>query len=311
MNHPPTADGKTVSTDQDTPVAVTLTGSDTDGDTLTYAITGNPTHGTLTGTGANRTYTPTAGYSGGDSFTYKTNDGQADSANATVSITVKAKPTGCPTAPLADTTVTANIKSPSATFTAPAVTTSGDKRLILAYIAADGPAAPTQKVLSVSGGGLTWSLAARSNATWGTTEVWQAYAPTKVSGLVVKAKLAYSFDGSITVAAYSGAGSKAGQVATAARIDKLPSAKVKNVACGSLVVAVGHDWTNSNLVTPTSGQSLISSFVDKRVHDAFWVQKVNAPTAVGGSAVTVSGSLPKSDRWTLAAIEIPAAPPAG
>jgi hypothetical protein len=38
--------------------------------------------------GANRSYTPAANYNGLDSFTFKVNDGQADSALATVSITV-------------------------------------------------------------------------------------------------------------------------------------------------------------------------------------------------------------------------------
>src|SRR6185295_1631280 len=49
-----------------------------------------PTHGTITGgTGAVRTYTPTTGYVGPDSFTFKANDGTADSNIATVSITVQ------------------------------------------------------------------------------------------------------------------------------------------------------------------------------------------------------------------------------
>src|SRR5207237_10369568 len=57
-------------------------------DSLTYGIVSGPAHGTLTGAGANRTYTPAAGYSGPDSFTFKANDGSLDSNSATVSITV-------------------------------------------------------------------------------------------------------------------------------------------------------------------------------------------------------------------------------
>ena len=48
----------------------------------------NPTHGTRSGRGANRTYTPTASYVGSDSFTFTVNDGAASSSAATVSITV-------------------------------------------------------------------------------------------------------------------------------------------------------------------------------------------------------------------------------
>ena len=88
LNHPPVANAQAVSTPQNTAVAITLTASDADGDTLSYAIVTQPAHGTLTGTGANITYTPTSGYSGADSFTFKANDGIADSAAATVSLTV-------------------------------------------------------------------------------------------------------------------------------------------------------------------------------------------------------------------------------
>jgi hypothetical protein len=49
-----------------------------------------PQHGALSGGGADLTYTPEAGYSGADSFTFKANDGWVDSNVATVSITVSA-----------------------------------------------------------------------------------------------------------------------------------------------------------------------------------------------------------------------------
>jgi large repetitive protein len=49
-----------------------------------------PQHGTLSGSGATRTYTPDPDYFGDDSFTYKANDGSLDSNEATVNITVNA-----------------------------------------------------------------------------------------------------------------------------------------------------------------------------------------------------------------------------
>jgi hypothetical protein len=58
-----------------------------DGDTLTYSYT-QPAHGTVSGTGANVTYTPAQDYNGSDSFTFKVNDGTVDSNFAPVSITV-------------------------------------------------------------------------------------------------------------------------------------------------------------------------------------------------------------------------------
>ena len=62
--------------------------TDVDGDPLTYSIVSPPNHGALSGSGASRTYTPDANYNGADSFTFKANDGTADSNTATVSLVV-------------------------------------------------------------------------------------------------------------------------------------------------------------------------------------------------------------------------------
>ena len=91
VNDKPTADDQSVTTDEDVDKTITLTGSDIDeGDNLTYDVVDSPQHGTLSGTGAPRTYTPNADYNGPDSFTYKVNDGTVDSDTATVNIDVKA-----------------------------------------------------------------------------------------------------------------------------------------------------------------------------------------------------------------------------
>lgn len=89
-NNPPVANNQSVTTDEDTPAAVTLTGTDADGDPLTYAVLSPPTRGTLSGTAPNLTYTPNPNYNGANSFTFKVNDGIADSSPATVSITITA-----------------------------------------------------------------------------------------------------------------------------------------------------------------------------------------------------------------------------
>ena len=89
-NNPPVAYDQAVSTVEDVPVAITLSASDADGDALSYHIVTPPSHGSLSGTGSYLTYTPNLDYSGLDSFTFKANDGVADSNIATVSITVTA-----------------------------------------------------------------------------------------------------------------------------------------------------------------------------------------------------------------------------
>ena len=92
VNTPPLAKAQTLWTNKGVAKAITLTGSDADGDKLTYAVGINPTHGLLTGTIPNLTYTPTAGYAGPDSFTFTVNDGKTDSAPATISLTVNTPP---------------------------------------------------------------------------------------------------------------------------------------------------------------------------------------------------------------------------
>ena len=96
-NSAPVATPQSVTVSFNTAKAVTLAATDADNDPLTYAVVTSPTHGTLSGTAPNLTYTPTAGYNGADSFTFKANDGKLDSNIATVSITVNpAAPTPTP-----------------------------------------------------------------------------------------------------------------------------------------------------------------------------------------------------------------------
>ena len=68
--------------------AIALTGTDADGDALTFTVVAQPAHGALTRHGPQLTYTPAANYNGPDSFTFVANDGTADSNIATVSLTV-------------------------------------------------------------------------------------------------------------------------------------------------------------------------------------------------------------------------------
>jgi CSLREA domain-containing protein len=89
-NRAPIANNQSVSTNEDTPLSGAVTASDADNDPLKYAVVTGPAHGTVqltTATGA-YTYTPADNYNGPDSFTFKANDGIADSNVATVSIAV-------------------------------------------------------------------------------------------------------------------------------------------------------------------------------------------------------------------------------
>jgi len=98
-NSPPVANNATITVAHDTSYNGTLSATDADSDPLTYSIVGNGAKGavviTNSATGA-FTYTPDTGQSGGDSFTFKTNDGTDDSNIATVSVTIQAGDTTPP-----------------------------------------------------------------------------------------------------------------------------------------------------------------------------------------------------------------------
>ena len=94
----------------------------------------------------------------------------------------------------------------SSSISSPSMTTSQAGELILAFIMSDGSATTKQSFSSVTGGGLSWRLRQRSNARRGTSEIWQAVAPTAVSNMVVTAnRSSGSYVGSMVVTAFIGA----------------------------------------------------------------------------------------------------------
>src|SRR5439155_109352 len=95
VNDAPVAVNDSYTTAEDTTLNVAAPGvlindSDVDGDTLDAVLVTQPTHGSLTlNSNGSFSYSPAANYNGTDNFTYKANDGQADSGIATVSITIR------------------------------------------------------------------------------------------------------------------------------------------------------------------------------------------------------------------------------
>ena len=95
-NKPPVADDQNTSTNEDAALTIVLTGSDTDGDSLTFAIDSGPLNGSLgtitpiNDTSAEVIYTPDPDFNGLDSFTFSVNDGIAYSTPANVDVLVAA-----------------------------------------------------------------------------------------------------------------------------------------------------------------------------------------------------------------------------
>ncbi len=96
VNDQPMAVDNNYTTPQDTMLTLAAPGvlgndSDPEGDPLTANQSNNVANGTLSlNTDGSFTYTPNAGFSGSDNFTYVANDGALDSNEATVTITVQA-----------------------------------------------------------------------------------------------------------------------------------------------------------------------------------------------------------------------------
>jgi Big-like domain-containing protein/cadherin domain-containing protein/hemolysin type calcium-binding protein len=97
---PPVADAKSETTPEDTPVTITLSAADPDGDDVTQFVTSAASHGTPGAVGAiacsgtpkvctaDVSFTPDLNYNGPAGFSYTASDGTHVSAPATVSITV-------------------------------------------------------------------------------------------------------------------------------------------------------------------------------------------------------------------------------
>ncbi len=86
VNDAPTADKLFIAASPDTPRSITLSGTDPDGDRLTYRVVTEPTNGVLSGTAPDLVYTP--GGLGMDGFTFEVSDGSRTSRTAAVSIEV-------------------------------------------------------------------------------------------------------------------------------------------------------------------------------------------------------------------------------
>jgi len=145
-NYPaPVAASQSVSVSFNTATPITLgaTGSGT----LTYTVVASPTHGALTGTAPALTYTPTTGYTGADTFTFKANNG-TDSNVATISITVLSS--GSSTAQ----SITFAAPSSPVTYGASSITlgATASSGLAVSYIVS-GPASLVGNALSFTGVG--------------------------------------------------------------------------------------------------------------------------------------------------------------
>jgi hypothetical protein len=191
----------------------------------------------------------------------------------------------------------------SGTMTSPSLTTSAPNELLVAFVAADGPAGAGRQTFAVAGAGLTWTLAKRSNGQFGDAEIWWARASgTLTSQTVTATPSAGGFHGSLTVVAFERAAA-IGVSAASSAASGAPDLSLANTGAGSWVYAVGNDWDNAIARTPVSGQVVVHQRVDASSGDTFWVQSTTAANASAGT-VDIHDSAPLIDQWNYAGVEI-------
>lgn len=195
-NATPTASGGSIATNEGQAVSGTLSAADTDGDSLTFAIVTNPSHGSVSVTNVSTgafNYTPASGYSGSDTFTFHATDSAGNASNtATESVTVSTPSASVPGAPVLNS-VTAGSGSVELTFAAPS---SDGGASITGYTATcsvfDSPATSTDVTASgtaspitVSGmsGGITraCTVAATNSAGTGAASNSMSATPTSLA----------------------------------------------------------------------------------------------------------------------------------
>ncbi|MFA5865958.1 MAG: Ig-like domain-containing protein [Phycisphaerae bacterium] len=129
----PVANSMSVSATSGQATSITLTGSDPNNHAITFRIVTTPTHGTVSGTAPNITYTSVDNFTGSDNFTFLVNNGTKDSVTATVTLAVSA----------ANTTPVANAQSITVASGLPAAITltgSDADNNTLTYSIATNPA---------------------------------------------------------------------------------------------------------------------------------------------------------------------------
>ena len=190
----------------------------------------------------------------------------------------------------------------SSTMQTPAFSTRTASDLLVAFVGYDGPTTAAQTA-TVSGAGLPWLLAKRSNTQHGTSEIWVAKATDYLSSVTVISQPGFAgYHGSLTVVAFTNAAG-AGTVGQASAPSGAPDIYLPGVFAGNWVFAVGNDWDNAIGRTPVSGQALIHQRVDTQTGDTYWVQAPTAPSTAD-ALVDIHDSAPTTDQWNYAAVEV-------
>jgi len=208
-----------------------------------------------------------------------------------------------PSAPTSGITVDKSLfRDGKGALTTPSFSTSSGAEILVAYVGYDGPSGGGKQTATVSGAGLTWTLAKRVNTQSGDAEIWWAKAAAALSGATVTATpKAGGYYGSLSLLTYQKA-TGIGSVAGAGAPSGAPGVTVTGVPAGGWVFAVGNDWDGATARGLPSGQSLVHQYLAP-AGDTIWVQSTST-SSPGGGTVDIDDTSPTSDQWNLAAVTV-------
>jgi len=193
-----------------------------------------------------------------------------------------------------------SVEGVEAVTTAPFNAAKND--LLVAFVASSGPGAAGQ-TMTVSGGGLAWTLVKRANSQFGVAEIWKATAAVDLTGITVTSTPTQSSPSqSLVVLNFAGTGGIGASAAASGAIGA-PSVSLTATKTGSFVYGVGNDWNGSVSRTVGTNQSIVHEYLGPN-GDTFWVQRLNGTVPLIGTLITLNDSAPTDHSWNFAAIEI-------
>ena len=204
-----------------------------------------------------------------------------------------------------DVNVSQDESASASSITSPSFSTVAGNELLLAMISSDA-LQPNMTVSSVTGAGLTWTLAVRTNAQGGTAEIWKAFAPGTLNNVSISATFSQSSPScSITILTFAGVDPTAavGATASGSSARGAPTASLTTTRAGSWVLGVGTDYDSPALRTPGPSQTLVHQSLSS-TGDTFWTQIQNSATPTSGTSVTINDTAPTTDSFNLSIVEV-------
>jgi Domain of unknown function (DUF1929)/Bacterial Ig domain/Kelch motif len=288
------ADGATVSGS-----AVTVSANATDNlavSSVQFLLDGNPLGAPVVQAPYTMNWDSTTVANGSHTLSARATDPAGNIGTATpVTVTVANAP---PVGPSIDASVSADGVGPASVT----ISTSTPGDLLLAFVGSDG--GTSRQTVTVSGGGLAWTLVKAANSQNGDAEVWSARATDQLSGATITATQSTSgFDESLTVVAFKGAGGVGASVTKSAATGA-PSVTLTTTKAQSMILGVGNDYDRAVARTLGTGQMLVHQWVDTGSGDTYWAQRISALAGPAGSPAKINDTAPTGDRWNLVAVEV-------